>query len=67
MYGDWMDGVPLFIPELYEYNIEEAKKAIKYYEKLGQEDTVRYYEEYIQQQQKEIEIYDRLKIINFWR
>lgn len=52
MYQEWMDGYPLLIDGLYDYNIEQMQIAKNYYLKNNKTEIANYYEKMITEERK---------------
>lgn len=60
MYYEWMDGFPLLYDGCYEHNISQARKAVEYYNRLGNDEQVNYWKEYIKQEKQKQREYENL-------
>ena len=57
MYQEWMDGYPLLIDGLYDYNIEQMQIAKNYYLKNNKTEIANYYEKMITEERKKLKEY----------
>jgi hypothetical protein len=57
MYQEWMDGYPLLIDGLYDYNIEQMQIAKNYYLKNNKTEIANYYEKMITEERKKLKGY----------
>lgn len=57
MYQEWMDGYPLLIDGLYDYNIKQMQIAKNYYLKNNKTEIANYYEKMITEERKKLKEY----------